>query len=421
MGRRSTRSNNLKKKLDKPVLPVQPGGVETDPSTSALVKKLLREHRALVAAQESPWSDKQAPFVEKMTKEDCIRLHQSIVRMYPNRKISRFWFQKNSGISESTWNRYFGTFEEYKRQARIKLSRQVHALERSIAKHASVDHYRALNQERRVCDGKYIKDNGSRFKTMILGFDQHDREVDPFCLRVFHKTIEMYQPDDVVFGGDLFDLPEFGRYPVDPREWDVTGRIKFCHEQILAPTRLLAPNTNMHLIEGNHENRLMRHMCDGNQSLRVVLSDLLGMTVSKLFLLDQLQINYVARSDLAAWTKRDIDQELKRNYKIFYDCFLVHHFTSEGVGMAMPGASGHSHKYMAWTHYNPTFGSYTFQQFGCMHYRSAVYTNAEKWSVGFGIVHIDTLTKNVNVEYIPVTDTAYVAGWRFVRQPNEKV
>jgi hypothetical protein len=35
--------------------------------------------------------------------------------------------------------------------------------------------------------------------------------------------------------GDIFDLPEFGKYGVDPREWDVVGRIKFAHENILAP------------------------------------------------------------------------------------------------------------------------------------------------------------------------------------------
>jgi hypothetical protein len=48
----------------------------------------------------------------------------------------RNYFRNNGRISDATWNRHFGTFEEFKRQAGIKLTRQQHGLERHIAKHA---------------------------------------------------------------------------------------------------------------------------------------------------------------------------------------------------------------------------------------------------------------------------------------------
>jgi len=50
----------------------------------------------------------------------------------------------------------------------------------------------------------------------------------------------------------------------------------------------------------------MRHLADQTPALRAVLSDLHGMTVSKLLGLDEFGINYVAKADLGAYTKRDI-------------------------------------------------------------------------------------------------------------------
>jgi hypothetical protein len=395
------------------------GAIEEDPKTSQTVKKILREHRALVEAGDSPMSEASDRFRPRMTREDCVNLLRGIAEMYPWKIITRNFFRNNSGISESTWNRYYGTFEEFKRQAKLKLSRQAHNLERQIAKHASVDHYRALNDERAGYDGKYSKDHTGRFQTMLVGFDFHDIEVDPFALRVWHEAVKRAQPDKIVFGGDIFDLPEFGFYAVDPREWDAVGRIEFAHKKILGPTRVQAPDAEITMIEGNHENRLMRMMADGSKALRVILSDLHGMTVGSLLKLDDLEINYVAKADLAAWTKGSIKKELKRNFATFYDTILVHHF-KEGMSKGMPGCHGHSHKHLCWAKESPAFGSYEWHQFGGMHIRDACYTDGEKWSVGFGLIHVDTKTKFTNFEYIPVTDQAVLGGVRYVRQANEE-
>jgi hypothetical protein len=396
----------------------KPSTIEDSPETSPQVKALLRETRALLGAESSPLSDQTYPFVEEMSADECIDLLRGIAEMAPWKIITRNFFRNNSGISESTWNRYYGSFEEYKRQSGLKLSRQVYKLERDISKHASVDHYRALNKTRLDYAEAYEKDKSGRFQTMIVAADLHDKECDPFALRVLLDSVKRIQPEKIVLGGDVFDLPEFGIYPVDPREWDVAGRIRFCHEHILSPLRAYAPNSEITIIEGNHENRLMRHLADGSMSMRVVLSDLHGMTIGKLLLLDQLEINYVARADLAAWTKKDRVKELRRNFKIFYDCFLVHHF-QEGRMKGMPGCHGHSHKHLVWAGENPQFGAYEWHQLGALHCKSAVYTDAERWAVGFSIVHVDTQKKFINQEYIPITDAAFVGGYRYVRTEEE--
>jgi hypothetical protein len=400
--------------------PRDPGPIETGKATPTIVSKLLKKHRSLAITGDSPFSDMSAPFVKEMTAEECKILLMGFVEMYPKKIITRNFFRNNSGISESTWNRYFGTFEEFKRAAKVKLSRHVHRLEKDIAKHSSVDHYRALNSDRLNYEGRYEKDQSGRFITMMISSDHHDTECDPFALRVWLDAIRRVQPETIVYAGDLFDLPEFGMYPVDPRDWDVVGRIKFAHENILTPTRTLAQDANIHIIEGNHENRILRHLADGTQAMRVILSDLHGMTLSSLLKLDELEINYTARADLAAWTKKDRGNELRRNWRIFHDCVLVHHFR-EGMSKGMPGCHGHSHKHLTWSLDSPLFGAYEWHQLGCMHIRDAVYTDAEKWSIGFAIVHLDTQTKYTNWEYISVTDQAIVGGQRYLRTPEEKV
>lgn len=366
----------------------------------------------------SPISEDEAKFKEHFTAQDCVDELQRIVLEHPEQVISRNFFRVHSEISESTWNRYFGTFEEFKRQAGVKLTRQQHGLERAIAKHASVDHYRRMNVERQDYDGRYDRTNNKRFKTRIFCSDLHDEEMDPFYRRVLVDAIRRIQPDSFTVAGDGLDLPEFGKYSVDPREWAPVRRIKhyhgFCEE-----VRGVFDGQFDHL-EGNHEFRLLRHLGDETPALKTVLSDLHGMTIRSLLGLDRYEINYIAKADLAAFREVDIKNEIGRNYKIYDDAFLAHHFP-HGRNMNMPGVNGHHHSHVVWPHFNPTFGAYEWHQMGCGHMRDASYCAGEKWHMGFLIAHIDTYTKQVTSEYVQVTDLAVVGGKFYHREPHEVI
>jgi hypothetical protein len=368
----------------------------------------------------SPLSEDTVRYKEDWTAADCIKELRRVAELNPDQVITRNHFRVHGVISEATWNRYFGTFEEFSRQAGLKLTRQQHGHERSIAKHASVDHYRLLAEERKEYAGKYERIDGKRFKTMAVCSDLHDEAIDPFFLRVWLDTLKRVQPDVTVFNGDIFDLPEFGKYTVDPREWDVVGKIKFTHDKILRPTREAVGDGQIDFMEGNHEARMLRQLADATPALRSVLSDLHGFTVGKLFGLDEFGINYVAKADLASFTKRDFEKELAHNYKVYFDCFLTHHFP-HARNMGLPGVNGHHHKHVVWSNYSPVFGAYEWHQLGCGHQRSASYCEGEKWHLGFAIVHIDTWTRNVNIEYVPITDHAVVGGKWYHRNATERV
>lgn len=371
-----------------------------------------------VSKSDVPLSEAIIPKLKEGTKQECLDDLYGIALDNPEMVISRNYYRVNGKYAESVWNGYFGTFEEFKRQAGIILSRQQHQLEKHIAKHASVDHYRKLSIERMDYEGKYIRQNTNRFKTIITASDLHDKEIDLFFLRVFIDTCARVQPDVICLVGDIFDLPEFGKYGVDPREWDVVGRIKFVHENILAPLRLVCPETQIDLIEGNHEARLLRHLADATPALRAVLSDLHGFTVSQLLGLDKFQINYVAKADLAAYSKTDITKEIGKNYKVYWDSFMVHHFP-HAKNMGLPGVNGHHHKHEVWSLFNPIYGAYEWHQMGSGHKRDASYCAGERWHNGFAVVNIDTATRATNFDYVPITDFAVSGGKFYYREPNE--
>lgn len=190
-------------------------------------------HYGLVGAV--PLSESLIPKVKEGAKQECIDDLRRLAVQHPELVISRNFYRVHGRYAESVWSAYFGTFEEFKRQSGLKLSRQQHAHERNIAKHASVDHYRAIGEERAGYADKYERPSGRRFKTIVVASDLHDREIDPFFMRVLEDTVKRIQPDVIALAGDIFDLAEFGKYTVDPREWDIVGSIRFAHDKILRP------------------------------------------------------------------------------------------------------------------------------------------------------------------------------------------
>jgi hypothetical protein len=372
-----------------------------------------KDYKPIIPLSESPGNK-----FKRATAEDCVDDLRRIAKENPEKVITRNFYRLNGKYPESCFSKHFGTFHEFKRRAGIVLTRQQHALEKDIAKHAANDQYRALNVECREYAEKYLKPRGNRWQT-ILGFaDVHDVNADAFVLRVLLDTAERVQPDVVCINGDLFDLPEFSKYTVDPRSWNVVSRVKFAHEKVLQPLRKACPDAQIDLIGGNHEFRLMRHLQDATPALRAVLADLHGFTISKLLGLDQFQVNLISRGDLAAFTSSDIKTELKKNYKAYFGAVLATH-EPDGAGSGMPGFCGHHHKFVAWPCKSAVYGAYNFYQIGGICRRAATYTDGENWSNGFMLIHVDTQTRQSIFEYVPVGDFAVVGGKYYFRQRGE--
>lgn len=365
-------------------------------------------HKSDHSQDDVPLSEVAIPKLHDGTIDDVLHDIRAIAEANPERVVTRNYYRVHGRYSESTWSQYFGTWAEAKRQAGIVLTRQQHNVEKQIAKHASVDHYREMDVERRSYGESYDKPNSKRFKQVIVAGDMHDKNVDQFYLDVMLDTCRRVQPDVIVLNGDIFDAPEFGRYTVDPRQWDVVGRIRFVHDNILRPLREYCPNSQIDFVEGNHEFRLCKHLADATPALRVVLSDLHNMTISKLFGLDEFEINYISKGNLSAYTLSDIHREVKKSYKNYWDCFIVHH-ESEGMSLGMPGINGHHHKTVITPKYSELYGAYSWIQHGCGHKLDAEYCHP-KWQLGFVVATADTLTKRTVFDTVTFSENFVVVG-----------
>jgi len=393
-----------------------------DRVTRALEQDFQPSAKALRAAglkkpQSIPLSEDDAKYKDWTAAQCITELKRIAAESTASEAITRHHFRVFSTISESTWNKHFGTFLEFKRQAGLILTRHQHRHERDIAKHAAADVARDLTLEKRGYAGKYDKPEGGRWQTILVGSDLHDVDCDPFFRRLFVEAAQRVQPNVICLNGDIFDLPEFSKYTQDPRDWDVVGRIEWVHA-LLNDLREAAPDAQIDLIEGNHEFRMMRHLAEATPALRTILSDLHGFTVARLLGLDTYEVNYVARCDLAAWTERDVKEELRANWVNYWDAVIAHHFP-EGRQMGYPGWNGHHHRHIVWHGYNPTHGAYEWHQVGAGHMRDASYTNGEKWTNGLMLAHVDTRKKHTAFEYVDIRDHAVLGGTWYRRQKSE--
>lgn len=368
----------------------------------------------VIEEDESPLSETAIPKIQNCTKEEALADLREIAENNPEMCISRNYYRVNGKYSESAWNKFFGSFNEYKRQAGIILTRQQHNMEKHVAKHASVDHYRAMSIERFSYADNYVVENGNTIKKIIVASDMHDKNIDSFYLEVFLDTLKRVRPDVIVLAGDIFDCPEFGKYTVDPRDWDVVGRIKFAHDNILQPIRDICPEAQIDFIEGNHEARMLKHLADTTPALRAVLSDLHGMTVGSLFGLDKFKINYIAKGNLAAYSIAEQHKEVAKNYKIYFDSFLIGH-EPHMANLGFPGISGHHHKTEISSHYNAHFGNYQWVQIGGGHKLDSEYSMS-KWNHGFCIVTCDTETKESIFDTITFTQNMAIVGGKIYKR-----
>ena len=229
---------------------------------------------------------------------------------------------------------------------------------------------------------------------MMVGSDFHDLLVDRFALSVWNDQLSIRQPDIIAFNGDIFDCPEFGRYPFDPRKWKIKERFAFVKKHIFAEARKRCPDAQIEFIIGNHEWRILKLLALQSPNVRILLSDVMGLSLNDVFGLDDFQINLICKVDLEAFREKDMKDEMQNNYEVYYDAYVLCHKANYGFGMS--GSNGHLHTTKIDTDANIPMGNISWMQTPCMHMLDAEYIEGKNnWNLGFGQVYINILTKEV--------------------------
>ena len=372
--------------------------------------------------EEAPLLSDLKAFDPKATTEDLIADLRRVAMEADSAYVSREAYRKHGKYSDSTWDSRFGTFKEFRRQAALELSRGQHKLERQIAKHASEDVVRGFFEVEILPQvGKYKRDQSGRWQTAIVASDFHDASTDPFPLGVFIDTCKRVQPDYIVLNGDVFDLYDFSVFSKDPRHTSLVDAFKFVREFIFSPLREACPDAQIDLVLGNHEHRLLRVLAERTPHLKVILSDLMGITLADLLGLPKYEINLIAKNDLSAYKEADIRVQSRRNHSVYWDCFVCDHYADRGY--ATYGCSGHVHRIDGKGRY-PTFrSSADFQSAtwwwvnGCMcRVDTEYFQGLTKAGQSFLIVHADTYRKACLPEPIIFGDhSVMVGGQRYQR------
>jgi UDP-2,3-diacylglucosamine pyrophosphatase LpxH len=347
------------------------------------------------------------------TPADLIKDLRRVQEMYPDKFITRRYYRAYGKYSDGTWDRHFGTMEEFRGAAGLQLNRHQRRLERDIAKHNALDIFSDFyEQQIAPWAGKYEKKfSNGRVKTLVIGSDFHDEESDPFVLSVFLDTCKRVQPDIIVLNGDIFDLFEFSRYDKDPRKVRLKARFEFVRDRIFKPLRRVCPKAQIDLIVGNHEMRLLKHLASATPHM-FALHELHGITFAKLLMLDQHEINLVAKLDMSAYQPKEVREELKRNYKKYFDTIVVNHEGDEDYGMN--SISGHTHRPKMLSKANEVMGPIWNLTTGSICKIDADYhgskVNAQQ---SFAVIHVDTKHRQAVPEHIMFSDHMAVVGGQY--------
>lgn len=372
----------------------------------------ISEHRSTHDTPEaSLLSEEPKKFDPKASMQDCIEDLRRVQEDHPDLYITRKAYRKYGQYSDSTWDSKFGTFEEFRKQSRLELTRGQHKLERDIARHASMDILRGFSETEILpwC-GKYERGNEpGRWKTIIVASDFHDTDTDPFALSVFLDTVSRVQPDRVVLAGDVYDQYEFSRFDKDPRKFDIAGRLKFVRDNIFAPLRE-ASDAQIDFLAGNHELHLMRHMSERSPEMKAILSDFMGITFADMLGLTKFEINLVCKSDLTAFKAADLREEITKNFKSYWGVFTAHHYPDPKFHFGTNWSGSHTHKPALVTSSNIPLGGIWGATVGCMSKVDNSYTDVNYNQNGFLIVHIDTQKRTAIPELVVFSDSGCIVG-----------
>jgi len=149
------------------------------------------------------------------------------------------------------------------------------------------------------------------------------------------------------------------------------------------------------LLVGNHELRLLKHIADRSPFLKVLLDEVMGMTMEDVFGVNKHKINLICKLDLRAYKAMEVRDQIRQNYEVYYGCYACTHEPDPGLGMS--GTNGHYHKAILNTFTNLQMGNCSWIQTPAMHRMDAVYIKGRnKADLGFLIAHVNAFEQTVS-------------------------
>jgi hypothetical protein len=334
-------------------------------------------------------------------------------------KLTRSLHETHGRYTEHTVKKYFGGYGAAKHVLgitdviKVKLNRirSQEVITESI--------FKQFGEEMDVYKDKYqIPDPGDEL-TLVVVSDMHDFMCDPFVRRSLIERVSDIKPEIICLNGDIFDVYEFSTHNKE-EGWSNLGKSLQWGSELFADFRKASPNSQIDLIQGNHELRIQKRIAE-NPELRE-MAKAAKLSISSFLRLDDYGVNYIGINNISGPDRtkyRTAPMEVAN--KFYFETVLADHYPS-GINDEVPGFNGHHHVYESTSKYNRTYGQYNWVQLGGAHIKKATYTEAaKKWSNGFMTVEINKRTKKSYFIYHDVQDHCWIGNKKLVRTEDEMV
>jgi len=227
-------------------------------------------------------------------------------------------------------------------------------------------------------------------KVAVLS-DIHYPYEDQNCIQLTKAFLQDYQPDMVVFNGDISDCYSVSRYEKNMKNRpDLQEELDYTHDRLVEWIDEF-PNTEFKFVEGNHEARLKKHVSANAPSLVA----LRGLSYQHLVGLDRLNIEWIPEyKDLQIGSLMFTHGTRVRKHA---GNTARGHFEDYGCSVII----GHIHRLAVGWKRNK-FGHHAMIENGTLCDFDVEYIRFPDWQHGFTTIEFDG--DDFNVQQHPITD-----------------
>ena len=228
---------------------------------------IIRRNKHVSALSET------SKLVIKADDVDPQDIIDDVLRVYKTRenKVTEATYKQFGRYSKDVWGSIWHRFVSLQKAAGIKVNRHQLRTDGKLARYAEDEIYANMDNQRKRMEDIYNVEVEGKYATILCGSDFHDKFCDPFFRRVFIETARQMQPDIISLVGDMLDMYEFSSYHKSS-EWINVQESFVWLTEFLRDLREACPDTQIDFLEGNHELRMWKSLCE-NDSIRQLFGD----------------------------------------------------------------------------------------------------------------------------------------------------
>jgi len=244
--------------------------------------------------------------------------------------------------------------------------------------------------------------------TMAVLQDTHNPFQDQRVLREVELFLGEFQPDMVIYPGDLNDFYLLSKFNKNPERASRLQEDLDSTTNMFKRHRAILPNARMIQEDGNHEDRLRKYLWGNSDAL----SSLRCLKVENLFDLKDSGVEHIPYEEGVLFNG---------NFMVTHSDLIRAHssYTAKGMSDKHGGSGIHGHSHRLGSYYKrDRFGTYGWWENGCLCTLNPDWIQNPNWQQGFSVITF--IGKRFWVEPIPINGRKFIYGGRVYGSGGKK-